>query len=183
MDKTLVIFGSARISELSSTYLYAEELGRLCADNKLNVATGGGPGIMKAGSSGCYNNGGYVKSYMIDLPFEQNDSEEFSHAAYKYDHFSKRQRDLMLAGNAYVCFPGGMGTVYELTYLLTEITTGKMEAKPIILFDSGFWKSAIDFDVLIKYGTVSKDIKDYFIYADKPVEIIEYLKAKNVCSY
>jgi predicted Rossmann-fold nucleotide-binding protein len=57
-------------------------------------------------------------------------------------------------------FPGGFGTLDELFELLTLVQTKRMtKPMPIVLFGTKFWDEVVNFDALVKHGTISaKDI-------------------------
>ena len=68
---------------------------------------------------------------------------------------------------ALVLFPGGFGTLDELFEILTLVQTRKMRKRvPIILFGSKFWNEIINFDALIRYGTISPEDIDLFHLTD-----------------
>ena len=64
------IFGSARTPKDSPYYTLAEKIGKRLTDEGFGIITGGGPGIMEAGSKGAFNNGGVSVGLNIHLPFE-----------------------------------------------------------------------------------------------------------------
>jgi hypothetical protein len=55
-----------------------------------------------------------------------------------------------------VVFPGGFGTLDELFELLTLVQTRKLtKHMPIVLYGGGFWEDVLDFDALVRHGTIS----------------------------
>jgi hypothetical protein len=78
---------------------------------------------------------------------------------------------------ALVVFPGGFGTLDEMTELLTLCQTGKLDKKMIILlYGSEYWKEVINFEALVKYGTIAREDLDLFQYADDPETALRLLK-------
>ena len=66
-----------------------------------------------------------------------------------------------------VLFPGGFGTLDELFEILTLVQTRKMRKRvPIILFGQKFWSEIINFDALVRYGTISPEDVDLFHLTD-----------------
>jgi hypothetical protein len=62
--------------------------------------------------------------------------------------------------------------------VLTLTQTQKLAKKiGIILYGSAYWKEIINFEALIKYGTISREDLDLFQYADDPQSAFELLKA------
>ena len=175
-DKVLTVFGSARTKKDDIMYIHAEEVGKLLADEGIGVATGGGAcGIMEASSKGCYENEGYVEAYAITLPFEEGNTE-YSHDTYIYAHFSQRQRDLMNASSiGYLVFPGGAGSLYELMYLITEISCKKRNTLPVILYNTEFWQRLINFSFWLDQKMISYNTMELISFVDKPEDIIEIL--------
>jgi len=70
---------------------------------------------------------------------------------------------------ALVVFPGGFGTMDELFEILTLVQTKKLAKKiTIVLYGSSFWKEIINFDALVKYGTIAPADLNLFQFADTP---------------
>lgn len=60
-------------------------------------------------------------------------------------------------------FPGGYGTLDELFEILTLVQTGKTRKRmPIVLFGTDYWDEVINFDALLKYGTIGPGDLDLF---------------------
>ena len=64
-------------------------------------------------------------------------------------------------------FPGGFGTLDELTEILTLVQTQKlMKRMVVILYGTTFWKEVINFDALVRHGMISADDLNLFEFAD-----------------
>jgi len=60
---------------------------------------------------------------------------------------------------ALVAFPGGFGTLDELTEILTLQQTGKLDRRIVILlYGTAYWKEIINFDALVRHGMISARI-------------------------
>ena len=77
-----------------------------------------------------------------------------------------RKMHLAMRANALVVFPGGFGTLDELFEILTLRQTDKAPPIPIVLFDEAYWRSVINFDVLIEHGMVKASDMNLFAFAD-----------------
>jgi predicted Rossmann-fold nucleotide-binding protein len=78
-----------------------------------------------------------------------------------------------------VVFPGGFGTLDELCELLTLLQTGKIDRPlPIVLFGKDYWNEVINFDALVRWGTISPADLDLFRTVDDPHDAFEYLKGE-----
>ena len=82
----------------------------------------------------------------------------------------------MNSGDAYLVFPGGTGTLYELMYLLTELSCGKREPAPIVLYNRSHWTRLIDWPYLVGEQLVSGELLSLFKYADTPEDALFLLK-------
>jgi len=81
-------------------------------------------------------------------------------------------------------FPGGFGTFDEVFELLTLVQTRKSSKKmPIILYGKDFWRSVVNFDELIRWGTISASDLSLFHVADSPDEAFDYLKRELLTLY
>lgn len=135
----VTIFGSARLPETNKYYIKARELGQKLAQAGHPVISGGGKGIMEAANRGAFEVGGRSIGLNIELPREQS-LNGYTTDSLEFHYFFARKVMLTFSSKVYVYFPGGFGTVDELSEILTLMETGKVTAAPIFLFGSEFWK-------------------------------------------
>jgi uncharacterized protein (TIGR00730 family) len=97
---------------------------------------------------------------------------------YVFDNIVDRQKKLVEIGNAYLIFPGGYGTHYEMLEVITKNDI-KETNKPIFILNvEGIFDGLIDhIKKLIQDGFISHTLDDLNIHietdSDKLVEIIE----------
>lgn len=158
-------------------YEHARQFGRLVAsysagkpaDERLYVATGGGPGIMEAANRGAHELGAATVGLNIALPHEQRANPYVTPSlSFKFHYFALRKMHFMMRAKALVAFPGGFGTMDEVFEVITLVQTGKAKPVPILLFGSHYWKQLFNFDVLIEAGTISPGDLDLFTFVDTP---------------
>jgi len=154
------IFGSARTKPDDPLYEQTVRVARQLADAGWMVVTGAGPGIMEAGMEGA----GVEQSIgvSIRLPFEAGANsiiaDDDKHVAMKY--FFTRKLMLVKESAAFICLPGGFGTLDETFELLTLTQTGKGIPVPIVFLDTPgdmYWEGVHEFvlEHLVKRGLVS----------------------------
>jgi uncharacterized protein (TIGR00730 family) len=181
---TIVVFGSARIGEDGAGqhgrwYAEARAFGRIASERggalhgpngqpRDNViATGGGPGIMGAANRGAHDIGAPSIGFNITLPEEQEPNPwSTPELTFRFHYFAMRKMHLAMRASALVVFPGGFGTFDELFELLTLRQTGKSPPIPIVLFDEAYWRSVINFDVLVEHGMIAASDLALFHYAE-----------------
>lgn len=140
----VTIFGSARTPETDKYYIKSRELGRLLAENGHPVITGGGPGIMEAANRGAYEYGGRSVGLNIKLPFEQHVNPYLTDEM-EFHYFFARKVMLVMASKTYAFFPGGFGTLDELSEVLLLIQTNKMPKMPFFFIGKSYWRPLIKF--------------------------------------
>src|SRR5271166_137831 len=142
------------------------------------VTTGGGPGIMEAANLGAHEAGGKTIGLNINLPFEQFPNPYITPALnFEFHYFFMRKFWFAYLAKALVIFPGGFGTMDELFEILTLVQTKKLAKKiTIILYGTSFWKEIVNFDALVKYGTISQGDLDLLHFADSPETAMEILQ-------
>src|SRR4030067_2901101 len=143
-----------------------------------SIITGGGPGIMEAANKGAL--AARVKSIglNIELPLEQ-ECNTYTNMSITFHHFFVRKVMLVKYAVAFVILPGGLGTLDELTEVLTLIQTRKIKPFPVILFHSAFWKGFLDWlhNPVLAEGYISENDFDLLRVCDHPDEVIEAIKA------
>lgn len=140
IEKSVTIFGSARLPVGNPYYQLARELGKRLAETGHTVVTGGGPGIMQASNQGAYEASGTSVGLNIELPAEQRINPYVTRSM-SFHYFFSRKVMLDFSAEAYVFFPGGFGTLDEFFELITLVQTGKVGRNvPIILVGRQFWE-------------------------------------------
>ncbi len=137
------------------------------SEERLFIATGGGPGIMEAANRGAHEVGAMSVGLNIALPHEQSANRYVTPTlSFKFHYFALRKMHLMMRAKALVAFPGGFGTLDELFEVITLVQTKKSKPVPIILFGTEYWKRLINTDVLIEEGVISPGDMDLITYVD-----------------
>jgi len=190
VQDTIVFFGSARIAEdgpLGRYYRDARELARRvtawslhlpCEAKRYVVCSGGGPGIMEAANRGAYDAGGRTIGLNIGLPHEQRPNPYITkELSFEFHYFFMRKLWFSHLARALVVFPGGFGTLDELMEVLTLSQTHKLARQiPVVLYGTSYWKEVIDFDALVRFGTISADDLNLFEFADDPTTALRLLQ-------
>lgn len=132
-------FGSARVREGDKYYDKARELGALLAQNGHPVITGGGPGVMEAVNRGAFEYGGRSVGLNITLEHEQF-ANPYLTDVIEFHYFFARKVMLSMAAKVYVYFPGGFGTLDELSEIVCLMQEGKMPRMPLFLFGKSYWR-------------------------------------------
>ena len=132
------VFGSARVTRENRYYKLARKLGQMLAQRGLAVITGGGPGIMEAANRGSDEAGGKSVGLNIALPQEQV-ANPYQNVRVDFHYFFARKVMFVKYACAFVCFPGGFGTMDEFFESMTLIQTHKVEPFPVILIGKEFW--------------------------------------------
>jgi hypothetical protein len=177
LGPAVTIFGSARTKPEDPYYLAAERLAGLLAKAKFAVITGGGPGIMEAGNKGAMEAGAKSVGCNITLPQEQ-ESNRYQTTSLDFHYFYVRKVMFVKYASAFVCFPGGYGTLDEFFETITLIQTLKIEPFPIILYGSKHWGGLVDWiRSTLKPGFIDGEDIDIFRLVDSPEEALKQIKA------
>jgi hypothetical protein len=191
ISDTIVFFGSARIrpdGPLGRYYDDARELARLVTawskglpshEHRYVVCTGGGPGIMEAANRGASDAGGLTVGLNIGLPHEQRPNPYVTRGlSFEFHYFFMRKLWFALLARALVVFPGGFGTLDEMFEVLTLMQTQKVDRRiPVVLFGSEYWKEVVNFEALVKHGTIDREDLALFRFADDPAAALAILQA------
>src|SRR5208283_1878080 len=177
---TVVFFGSARLREegpLAEYYQDARTLAKLLTEwaaqftnssHRFVVCSGGGPGIMEAANRGAYEANGITVGLNIGLPFEQFPNPYITpDLSFEFHYFFMRKFWFAYLAKALVVFPGGFGTMDELTEILTLVQTQKLVKKiVVVLYGTSFWKEVLNFDALVRHGMIAEQDLELFQFAD-----------------
>ena len=171
------VFGSARTPAGSPSYNAAVEVGRLLVKAGYGVITGGGPGIMEAASKGAFEAGGRSVGLNIELPMEQFPNS-YQNESLSFRYFFVRKVCFLKYSSAVIVFPGGFGTLDELSEVLTMVQTGKINMIPIIFVGKDFWSGMVSWfkEQLAADGMISPEDMNLFKVVDTAEEAVNYLE-------
>jgi len=176
VGKAVSIFGSARTKPDDRFYKAAIETGRLLTKAKFAVITGGGPGIMEAANKGALEAGGTSVGLNISLPQEQ-ESNRYLNVALDFHYFYARKVMFVKYASAFICFPGGFGTLDECFETLTLIQTLKINPFPVILFGTDYWTGLVEW-MRKRLSPEFIDLEDLDIFriVDRPQDAVAIVK-------
>lgn len=187
---TVVFFGSARLTAdgpFGRYYEEARELARLLTAWSLQlpsrahrfvVCSGGGGGIMEAANRGAADAGGRSIGLNISLPHEQRPNPYISaDLGFEFHYFFMRKLWFAHLARGLVVFPGGFGTLDELTEILTLAQTKKLANRiPVLLYGTSYWREIINFEALVRHGMIAAEDLSLFKYVDDPQSAYELLR-------
>lgn len=166
-----------KMVDMSKYYEDAVELSRRLTEwsmnletkaNRFIICTGGGPGIMEAANRGAKKAGGYSIGLNISIPFEQYINQYVTKdLSFEFHYFFMRKFWFAYLSKALIVFPGGFGTMDEFFEILTLVQTEKIRKKlTVIAYDEKYWKSIVNFDMLIEHGVISESDMKFFHFCN-----------------
>ena len=173
----VTIYGSARTAIDHPDYTLAREVARRLSEHGYGIVTGGGPGIMEAANRGAADADGLSIGLNIDLPHEQ-EGNPYINLPLDFRYFFVRKVMFMKYSMAFICMPGGFGSMDELFESLTLIQTRKIKPFPIILVGSRFWTGLVDWlrEQMLGTGKIVKEDLALFEIMDDVDEIVSYIR-------
>ena len=176
IQPSVSIFGSARTPPDHPYYALTEEVARKLSDAGFSVVSGGGPGLMEAANKGAYAGKSPSVGLNIRLPHEQH-ANRYQNITLTFQHFFARKVMFVKYAKAYVCMPGGFGTLDELVEALTLIQTGKTTRMPVILVHAPFWSGLLDWfrETLVREGVIDKNDLNLLSVVNTADEVLDVI--------
>ena len=175
----VTIFGSARAKPGTVAYEETKRVAKALAEMGCDIITGGGPGLMQAANAGV-DLAGQAKSMgiRVDLPFEQ-EVNPFVELAFEHRTFFTRLHHFVLASDAFIVAPGGIGTVLETMMIWQLLQVHHLERMPLIMVGR-MWPGLIAWvkDAMLSFETPLINPEDVNIpvcvaNADEAIAIIK----------
>lgn len=179
LGPAVTVFGSARFREGSEPYRLGMEVGRELAQAGFTVITGGGPGLMEAANRGAKEAGGASIGCNIILPHEQQPNPYVDEVV-NFNYFFARKVMLVKYSCAFVCLPGGFGTLDEMFEAATLIQCGKIGPFPLILIGTEFWHNLLELTYdMLEAGAISAEDTGFAFITDSPAQAVEMIAASQ----
>ena len=176
LPKAVTVFGSARTGEGHPYYDLGVELARKLVEADYAVITGGGPGIMEAANRGAHEAEGISVGLGIELPNEQG-LNPYVDLGLNFRYFFARKTMFLKYSQAFVCLPGGMGTMDEFFEVMCMVQTRKITNYPIVLIGVEFWTGLVDWmkSALAAGGYIDEDDTSLFLLTDDLDEAVAHI--------
>ena len=115
------------------------------AEMGCDIITGGGPGLMQAANEGAAAAPERARSIgiRVDLPFEQ-DVNAFVGQAFEHRNFFTRLHQFVLASDAYIVAPGGIGTVLETAMIWQLLQVNHLPRDTPLLLVGSMWTGLVE---------------------------------------
>jgi hypothetical protein len=177
VEPAVTIYGSARIKPGEPLYEQTVSIARRLGELGFSIITGGGPGVMEAANKGAKEAGVFSVGLNIQLPEEQSPNP-FSTKSITFNHFFIRKVMLVKYAIAFIIMPGGLGTLDELTEVLTLMQTHKIRPFPVVLFNSHFWEGFLSWlrNTALPQGFISEEDFKFLGVSDDPAEVVEMVQ-------
>ena len=137
ISPSVSIYGSARIKPNDPMYLLALEVAEALSESGFSIVTGGGPGIMEAANKGAFQGRSTSVGLNIFLEHEKKPNK-FQDIPLRFRHFFTRKVMFLKYASAHILFPGGYGTLDEISEIMVLTQKGLAKKVPIILFNKDF---------------------------------------------
>ena len=159
----VTIFGSARLEPGTVAYERVKEVAAELTKMGCDIVSGGGPGIMRAANEGAHSVDPKALhrsvGIRVDLPFEQ-ELNPFVGLAYEHRTFFSRLHHFMIASDAFVVVPGGIGTLLEMALAWQLLQVRKLYNTPLILVGK-MWAELVEWgrrSMLIKGNELASEV-------------------------
>ncbi|MFW9044370.1 TIGR00730 family Rossman fold protein [Corynebacterium striatum] len=180
LPKAVTVFGSARMGEGTPEYDLGVRVGEALAKSEYAVITGGGPGVMEAANRGAYEADGLSVGLGIELPHEQG-LNEYVDLGLNFRYFFARKTMFLKYSQAFICLPGGMGTMDEFFEVLCMVQTGKVTNYPIVLMGTEYWSGLVEWlkSTLAAGGFINPEDLDLFLVTDDVDEAVAHIVERH----
>lgn len=173
----VTIFGSARITSTDETYLEVRETAASLARLGCDIVTGGGPGLMAAANEGAKAGDptGRIRSIglTIELPNTEEGPNPYLDRITAHRTFFSRLHHFVRMSQAFLVFPGGIGTALEsfMTWQLVQV--GMLRERPVV-FVGEHWRGLLDWmrQAMLREGYLGERDLELVRLVDDPREAV-----------
>ena len=176
------IFGSAKTPQKDKYATEANMLAEWFVQKEISVLTGGGPGIMEAANCGAIRSvhKGEVHSIGIGVRGLNEPKNLCVEEYFELDYFFARKWLLTQYSMGFIVFPGGFGTIDELSEVLTLIQTRQMKKVPIVLIGTDYWRPFMQWvtEQAFPHGLIKAEHLKLFSVTDDPYKAFCFVRGE-----
>ncbi len=144
----VAVFGSARVQPGDKEYSEVREVASRLTGLGCDIVTGGGPGLMEAANEGAASmrdRGGprKTRSYGLTIAIPYEKANPYLDSVTAHRTFFSRLHHFVRMSQAFMIFPGGIGSTLELMMVWQLLQVGFMTERPVILVGE-MWSGLLD---------------------------------------
>jgi uncharacterized protein (TIGR00730 family) len=143
----VAVFGSARIRPQDKEYAEVRALATRLTELGCDIVTGGGPGLMEAANEGAASSRGNgrpkTRSFGLTIAIPYEKANPYLDSVTAHRTFFSRLHHFVRMSQAFVIFPGGIGTALELMMVWQLLQVGFMTERPVVLVGE-MWSGLVD---------------------------------------
>jgi uncharacterized protein (TIGR00730 family) len=147
----VAVFGSARVQSGDREYAEVKKLALRLTELGCDIVTGGGPGLMEAANEGAASlrdNSGKngkrrTRSFGLTIAIPYEKANPYLDSVTAHRTFFSRLHHFVRMSQAFVIFPGGIGTALELMMVWQLLQVGFMTERPVVLVGD-MWQGLLD---------------------------------------
>lgn len=160
----------------------AEELGRLLAQEKIQIINGAGNiGLMAAISDGALQAGGKVTGVIPHFMIEQGWNHTGLTQTIAVENMHERKQTMADLSDAVIALPGGCGTLEELLEIITWKQLGLYLNPIVILNTNHFFDPLLNMlDKAIAENFMRNQHGKIWLVADEPAEAIQLIRTAPI---
>ena len=137
-------------------------------------------GLMGALADSVLNAGGNVTGVEPQFFIENEFQHEGITKLIVTKDMSERKNKMIELGNAFIAFPGGTGTLEEITEIMSKVSLKQLNAPCIVYNLNGYYDSLkVLLDHMIEMGLSTSDKQEKIYFANNLSEIDEILTDTN----
>ncbi len=175
--KTLCVFCGSKNGNSPIYKEAAEKLGAQLAENKIKLVYGGGSlGLMGALSKSVHINNGEVLGIIPENLLNIEGIEKNHGDIIITDDMHVRKKTMYNNADAFLCLPGGIGTLEEVSETITWFQLN-ISRKPIFFLNiNGYWDNfRILMEQFVSLEFANEDLLNYFIFFESVETLVPYL--------
>ncbi|MGN1188823.1 MAG: TIGR00730 family Rossman fold protein [Candidatus Ornithospirochaeta sp.] len=181
--KRLAVFCGSTMGKDPDYKREAEKLGKEMASNSITLVYGGGNrGLMGVLAHSVHNNGGKVigvlpkAMVMPSVTQGQVDDE-----VYIEDDMHKRKERMYSLSDGFVAFPGGIGTIEEISEIFTWRQLGYTKGNVALYNVNGYWDPFLSMlDKAVEDGFLSEKVRESLIVVTDPETLFSRLENERI---
>lgn len=140
----VTFFGSHKLSEQANEFRHCADVAKRLGDRGYAIATGGGPGIMRAANRGATEAGVPSIGFQAELLSGEFVHENIYTHKYSFTFMFVRRFIMSIKSEALIFYPGGYGTLNELFEYVTLMQTEIADTVPIVCVGRRYWLGLFD---------------------------------------